>query len=64
LTAARPPTWAQNMEFEDELWISAGKMVILKCPAVGDPVPTIQWWKDDEPLTHRAIGKVITCDSF
>jgi len=52
------------MEFEDELWISAGKMVILKCPAVGDPVPTIQWWKDDEPLTHRAIGKVITCDSF
>jgi len=48
------------MEFGHELWKSAGKVVILKCPAEGDPVPTIRWLKDDEPLTHRPIGKVIT----
>jgi len=58
LTVAKPPTWANNMQFDQELWETAGKTLELKCPAEGYPAPKIQWLKDDKPLSDRSIGNV------
>jgi len=58
LTVTRPPTWARNMEFHPELLETAGKTLVLKCPAEGYPAPEINWFKDNEPLLSRAIGRV------
>lgn len=46
------------MEFQDELWESAGKTLELKCPVEGYPTPEIRWLKDDKPLLDRSIGTV------
>lgn len=35
----------------------SGNMIKIKCPAKGDPDPTIEWTKDEKPI-HRSMGQV------
>jgi fibroblast growth factor receptor 2 len=35
----------------------SGNMIKMKCPAKGDPDPTIEWSKDGKPI-ERAMGQV------
>jgi fibroblast growth factor receptor 2 len=35
----------------------SGNMIKMKCPAKGDPEPTIEWTKDGKPI-DRAMGQV------
>ncbi|UYV60768.1 FGFR3 [Cordylochernes scorpioides] len=36
---------------------TAGTTVKMKCPAVGNPSPTVSWLKDGQPLSERYHGK-------
>lgn len=35
----------------------SGNMIKIKCPAKGDPEPTIEWTKDEKPI-ERTMGQV------
>jgi len=56
--AGDPPKWTRDMELSNSVWEVAGKTVQLKCPASGNPIPSIRWLKDGQPFTQRPIGNV------
>jgi hypothetical protein len=44
------PPWILGAEKETIVQAKLGKSITLACPAVGTPKPTIQWFKNDQPL--------------
>jgi hypothetical protein len=44
------PPWIIGAEKETIVQAKIGKSITLVCPAVGTPKPTIQWFKDNQPL--------------
>ena len=46
------------MEFNEVQWEPAGKTVEFRCPAEGDPLPTIKWLKNGRAFDERPLGTV------
>ena len=47
---ATVPTAIENTGFELEPTVTENRTLILDCPAIGLPIPIIQWLKNGEPL--------------
>ena len=58
LYSAGPPRWTQKKDNIHLVVKPAASYVVLKCPAEGVPVPTIEWLKNGLPFEKRSIGPV------
>lgn len=47
------PFWTKLQAMRVKLVVkTASSQVVLRCPAAGNPTPTITWLKDDKPLVE------------
>ena len=58
MSTAGPPRWSQKKDNIRLVVKPAASTVVLKCPAEGEPAPTIEWLKNSLPFDHRTIGSV------
>ena len=50
------PPWIIGAEKETVVQATIGKSITLICPAIGTPKPTLQWFKNDQPLQSFDIN--------
>ncbi|KAK2187383.1 hypothetical protein NP493_167g01010 [Ridgeia piscesae] len=55
---AGPPRWTQKKDNIRLVVKPAASTVVLKCPAEGEPAPTIEWLKNSLPFDQRTIGPI------
>ena len=53
-----PPHWGRRMTDRILHAEPAGALVEFKCPAEGNPHPSIDWLKNGKPFTSREYGTV------
>ena len=53
LSVARPPEWdsQEGNQLQDVITVPRGSTVKLRCPATGDPRPTITWLRAGQDIT-------------
>ncbi|XP_064629948.1 fibroblast growth factor receptor 2-like isoform X2 [Lineus longissimus] len=54
-----PPRWSIKKDNRYRVMVPAGNGVTIKCPAVGNPPPTVKWMKNGKPFKRRKYKKPV-----